>query len=317
MDTNSSRHRLGIRLLALVLLLTTAAGCAGSPARGETATLLLIHTNDLHSQLLPLPSGEGGLARIGGYVERERSRRADVLFLDAGDAVTGTKVSSTFEGRPAFHVMSAMGYDAMTLGNHEFDHGFLRIEEYRRIATFPLLAANVRGPDGELLADAAWTIFPVPGLRVAVIGLLGPGTVARAGPERTAGCEFLPAAETLRALLPQVEAAADVVVVLSHLGIEGDRALAAEVPGIDVIVGGHSHLELLVPEKIGETLIVQALKSGRRIGRLELDVDRKTGRIISAEGSLVVVDAHLPPAQAVVDAVAVWEAAEESLPQGR
>jgi len=301
MDTNPSR------LFFAVLLLALLTACASGPADSGAATLLVLHTNDLHSNLLPHPDGEGGLARIAGYVANERARRADVLFLDAGDGVTGTPVSSIFGGRPIFHVMSVMGYDAMALGNHEFDHDWSRIEEYRRIAGFPILCANARGPDGSLLADAAYRIFTVKGLDVAVIGILTPTTPQHTARGLTEGCEFLPAQSTIEALLPELEPQADLIVVLSHLGIEHDRLLAAAVPEIDLIVGGHSHTELTAPEIIGKTVVVQALAEGRRIGRLELRIDRDRGEIIAVNGSLITVDDRLPADRAVVGAVAVWE----------
>ena len=106
MDTKpSSRSAITALLLALILAILPLSHAAGKePA---TASLLLLHVNDIHSHLLPDDKGIGGLARIGGYVEQVRSERNDVLFLDAGDGVTGTPVSSIFRGRPVFHVMSA------------------------------------------------------------------------------------------------------------------------------------------------------------------------------------------------------------------
>ncbi len=301
MDTNPSR------LFATLLLVVLLVSCASAPGKSGTATLLVLHTNDLHSNFLPHPDGEGGLARIAGYVDRERSRRADVLFLDAGDGVTGTPTSSIYEGRPIFHVMSVMGYNAMTLGNHEFDHGWPLIEEYRRIAEFPILGANVTGPDGKLIADDAYRIINVRGLKVAVIGILSPTTPEHTAKGKTTGCEFLPAAPTVRALLPELTPQSDLIVVLSHQGVQADRKLAKAVPEIDLIVGGHSHTAIPEPERIGDTLIVQASAEGRRIGRLELTVDRETGTIVTANGSLITVNDQLPADPAVRSAVMVWE----------
>ena len=295
------------RSAALVLLVLHFAACAGLTPAPRLGTVLLLHTNDLHSRLVPGGNGEGGMARIGGYVDRARAERGDVLLLDAGDGVTGTPASTIYEGRPIFSVMAVIGYDAATLGNHEFDHGYGLIADYRRIAPFPILSANAVGPDGALLADEAWRVIDVAGTRVGVIGLLTPETPALTAPGVTDGCTFLPPEEVLAKLLPEVERQSDLVVVLSHLGYEADRALAAAVPGIDVIVGGHSHTELTEPQVVGETLIVHALAHGRRIGRLELVVDREADRVVGFEGRLVTVDENLPVSRATAEAVEVWE----------
>lgn len=307
MDTLRSRPPPLPLLLALLGALLLPGPSPIRAAEPRTDTVLILHTNDLHSHLLPGPDGQGGMARIAGYVERVRASRDDVLLLDAGDAVTGTPASSIFGGRPAFAVMNAMGCDAMALGNHEFDHGFARIATFREIAAFPILSANATGPDGKLLADAAYAVLPADGVRVGVIGVTAEETPEITAGGATEGCTFAPAAARVKALLPEVEAKSDLVVVLSHLGLEADRALAAAVPGIDVIVGGHSHTAVEKPEVVGETIVVQAFHSGRRLGRLELVVDLDAGRVVSHEGSLVRVDGDLSESPNVRAAVEAWE----------
>jgi 2',3'-cyclic-nucleotide 2'-phosphodiesterase (5'-nucleotidase family) len=302
MDTGPSRLPRFRDLLVVALLL---AACSGRPAREGPDTVLLLHTNDIHSHLLPGDDGIGGMARIAGYVERERAVRADVLFLDAGDGVAGTPVSSLFQGRPAFAVMNSMGYDAMAVGNHEFDHGWPLIEQYREIAAFPILCANASGPGGRPLADAEWVLIEVDGVRVGVIGVVTPMTPEITAGGCTDGCEFRPAALAVRRLLPEVEKKADLVVVLSHLGFEEDKALAKEVPEIDVIVGGHSHTEVKEPVRVGQTIVVQAYEYGKRIGRLELTVE--DGRVTAYTGGLVTVNAALPISGRTRAVVDVWE----------
>ena len=127
------------------------------PAVSAIDTLVVLHTNDFHGYISPDGDRAAGLARIATYFNRERARRSKVLTLDAGDCVSGTPVSTLFQGRPIFTVMTAVGYDAVALGNHEFDYGWREILAYRDIADFPLLSANARGPAGELIADAPFT----------------------------------------------------------------------------------------------------------------------------------------------------------------
>jgi len=305
---------------ALSCVLLALPACSGTARRPDTDTILILHTNDMHSHFVPGDDDVGGMARIAGYVDRERSRRPDVLYLDAGDGVAGTPVSSRFEGRPVFTVMNTMGVDAFAVGNHEFDHGWARIEEYRRLAAFPLLSANVTGPDGRLIGDLAWKLFDVDGVRVGVIGVTTPNTPEITAGGMTAGCAFRPAAEAVAELLPEVEGRSDLVVVLSHLGYEGDVALAKAVHGIDVIVGGHSHTELPEPVLVGRTLIVQAGYYGKYVGRLELTVDLETGSVTTYDGQLITVTADFPKSGKTVAAITVWEervAAEVDVVIGR
>ncbi|MHC4470675.1 MAG: bifunctional metallophosphatase/5'-nucleotidase [Planctomycetota bacterium] len=305
MDTGRSRNAI---LAVLALLLVAGVGLHARAEEGAEDTVLILHTNDVHSHLVPAADGTGGLARIGGYVAKRRAERPDVLYLDAGDAVAGTPVSSIFKGRPVFQVMNVTGVDAFAIGNHEFDYGWRLIEEYRRIASFPILCANATGPKDAVLADAPYRVLDADGVRVAVIGVVTPGTPEITAGGATDGVTFRPAAEAIRPLLPELAKKSDLVVVLSHLGLEGDRALAAAVPEIDVIVGGHSHTVLEKPLTEGRTVIVQAGSYGKYVGALDLTVDLESGTVKQSRGSLVPVDAKLPASSKVSAAVEVWEA---------
>ena len=152
--------------VVLALLCLRAA-----PAFSAIDTLVVLHTNDFHGYISPDGDRAAGLARIATYFNRERARRSKVLALDAGDCVSGTPVSTLFQGRPIFTVMTAVGYDAVVLGNHEFDYGWREILAYRDIADFPLLSANARGPAGELIADAPFTTLSLEDLRVSIVGV--------------------------------------------------------------------------------------------------------------------------------------------------
>ena len=127
--------------VALALLCLRAA-----PTFSTIDTLVVLHTNDFHGYISSDGDRAAGLARIATYFDRERAHSSKVLALDAGDCVSGTPVSILFQGRPIFEAMTAVGYDAVTLGNHEFDYGWREILAYRDIADFPLLSANARGP---------------------------------------------------------------------------------------------------------------------------------------------------------------------------
>jgi 5'-nucleotidase len=279
-------------LAAALLAALGAAACAAAPRED---TVLLFHTNDLHGHVERLPT-------MAGIVKGERERRRDVLWLDAGDAVSGTPVSSITKGTAAFTVGNFAGIDAACLGNHEFDYGFARIAKYREAAAYPLLCANARSPEGELLADAEWTVIAVDGVRVGIIGLVTeqtPWATTRRGNE---GLRFEPAREALERLVPLVREKCDVLVALTHVGYDEDVALARGVKGVDVIVGGHSHTDLPAPVQVGDTVVVQALCYGLRLGRLELTVDLDRKRVVKWEGKPIVVDPERQPRDAATAA---------------
>jgi 2',3'-cyclic-nucleotide 2'-phosphodiesterase (5'-nucleotidase family) len=294
------RRTLLLCLLGLALL----AGAAADPA---PIRIRIVHTNDLHGHV-------ERAAAVAAVAAEERERSPRVLLLDAGDCISGTPVSTVFQGRPIFEIMSAMGYDAVAVGNHEYDHGWERIAEFREIADFPLLSANARSPEGALLADAAHHVFDLGGVRVGVLGLITeqvPGlTVASA----SAGCTFEDPVEAARRLVPQLREKCDVVVLLTHLGVQEDAALAGAVPGIDLIVGGHSHTELKQALVVGDTRIVQAKCYGERVGVVELTFDPEERRVTDVASRLVEIDPDVMPSEERVrDLVATWEAKVDGL----
>src|SRR5688572_12630740 len=189
-----------VALRAAALAFLAALG----PAGPREDTVLLFHTNDLHGHVEMLPT-------LSGLVKAERTKRRDVLWLDAGDQISGTPVSSMYQGTPVFALTGLAGVDASCLGNHEFDHGFARIAKFREAAPYPLLCANARSPEGELLADAEWTVLPVDGVRVGVIGLLTEKTPAMTVKKGNEGVRFEAAKAALRRLVPVVRKECDLL----------------------------------------------------------------------------------------------------------
>ena len=259
------------RTLAGLLLLS----CLCLPAAATAETLTILHLNDFHGALLTTrPAAnqpeEGGAARLAALVRSERT--PTTLFLAAGDLMQGTNLSNLFAGKPVIEAFSLMGLDASAIGNHEFDYGQLVLKERAAEARFPFLAANIVG-------DGPWKpaeIRTVGTLRVALFGLTTEETPIATHPRNVTGLVFTDAVAAARRMVAELRPQADLIVAVTHLGVEEDEKLAAAVPGIDVIVGGHTHTKIEQPQTIGGALVLQAFERGVFLGRLDLEiVDKK------------------------------------------
>lgn len=310
---------------AMSLLLLRQQAAPPAPSGEATAvptttatTIVLLHTNDLHGAVEPEADGQGGLVNLVSLITQVRAENpGHTLLLDAGDTLQGTYVSNSSRGEVVMAAMNLAGYDAWTLGNHEFDWGQEVLQARIAQATFPALAANLldaaTGEGWE--AVAPYTVIPVGQARVAVLGLAYPDTPTITRPQNVAGLDFRGAVETVQRYLPELEQQADLIVVLSHLGFDGDQALARAVDGLDVIVGGHSHIFLERPSLVNGTIIVQAGAKGQVLGRLELTLDLATGRVTNYSRDQVLLPVSdkaaktNPEVKALVDA-ALAQAAE-------
>lgn len=278
---------------ACILLLLPAA------AAGEEAHLTILHTTDLHGALTgwdyaaDLPAARG-LTRIATLVRRVRAEGDSVLLLDAGDCIQGGGIETVYQHGdrarpdPMMLAMTRLGYAAMAVGNHEFDFGPDEIARARREAGFPWLAANIERPDGTP-AFTPSVVFTEGPLRVGVVGLCTPAVPSFEDSAEVAGFRFLdPVAAARRevARLRERERC-DVVVVLAHTGLGPERAdpsdpmpdenwgrrIAAGVPGVDVLILGHTHVT--VPSLVLDgALVTQAGKWGEHLGRVDLTLER-------------------------------------------
>ncbi len=317
------RPRLGARWAGALLALS-ALGAPGGAARADDGALELtiLHTNDLHGQVLAPGRGPGGFVDLGRAIRQERDRARSAggaaLLLDAGDVFKGTAEGDLTDGQVVVAWMNHLGYDAAAIGNHEFDHG---VEVARRLceaARFPVLGGNVveeatgarpawlgREPDGRAGAWAppaaqrgAAVVRTVggalpgggPPARVAIVGLTTRHMkqVTLAGV--TDGLRFEDEAEVLAGVLAALPPV-DLVVALTHCGVETDRALARRFAGrVHVIVGGHSHTKLPQGERVGDVLLAQTGSRAGALGRVRVRLARDGGRglrVARAEADLV------------------------------
>lgn len=256
--------------------------------------LTLLHTNDLHGRIVTgtdlADRSRGGLARAARLIKNIRQQMPYVLLLDSGDLIHGTPEVFLSEGRSIIKVMNHLGYDAGCPGNHEFDWG---AETARRVlseARFPWVSANLR----EAATGKPWgpcqeyILKQVGPLKVAIWGLTTLQTLSFEWPSFLQGVRFENPVETARRLVPQLRQEADLVILLSHLGLQEDLSLVSQVPGIDVLLGGHSHSLLPQPLVLGQTVILHSGAYGEYLGRLDLILqqDQQTGRytIVSVNG---------------------------------
>ncbi len=278
-----------------------------STAFAEVKNLTILHTNDHHGHFMkfaPYPVRDvGGLAAQSTLVNITRAEVEKdggvVLLLSAGDFNTGIPESDMLDAEPDIKIMNAMGFDALALGNHEFDNARDVLLKQQEWAEFPFLAANiVKKGSGEPLVES-YVIKEYDGLKVAIFGLTTTRTPVLTLPENTADLEFKDPVETAKALVPKLKEEADIVVALTHMGFYeesshhyelGDVNLAAQVPEIDVVVGGHSHTKLTEAKVVGDTLVVQAGSYSEYVGRLDLVVDTEANKVTESAYKLISVN---------------------------
>lgn len=293
MSRRSFLHRAGGVVLGLFGLGVGQA--RGNRSRATTVTIL--HTNDIHGHLTAWKGWDGelrdktvgGLGRLAGAIAAVRKEAKDALLLDAGDLIGDSMIADLTQGRAMVEALNHLGYDAMSVGNHEPDFGTDVLRKRIKDAAFTVLAANLIERNGSKPFATPYVIKNVTGVSVGILGLAYPKTAWTTGSKNVAEVEFQNPVPAVKHYLSKMRRdGAELIVVLSHLGLGGDQALAKAVEGIDVIVGGHSHNRMRKTEEVGTTLIVQAGAHGSDLGRLELTVER--GKVTANACTLTLLD---------------------------
>lgn len=272
---------------------------------GETL-ITILHTNDTHSQIDPLPSNDrlypdkGGVARRATLVKRIRKENPNTLLVDAGDVFQGTPYFNFYRGEVEYKAMSLIGYDVVTLGNHDFDNGVDALAAAMKFANFDFVSANydVRGTP---LASRVkpYAVRVVGGVRVGLFGMgVSPDNLIT--PENFKGVTYhdpVQAAKDVVGILRSRERCT-LVIGMSHLGYFpnartggiGDSQVAAQVDGIDFIASGHTHTFMKQPVLTktpsgGNTIIFQVGRSGIFVGRVDLKI--RSGKVVASAGRLL------------------------------
>ncbi|MFZ5572473.1 MAG: bifunctional metallophosphatase/5'-nucleotidase [Thermodesulfobacteriota bacterium] len=287
--------------LVLALIFLAAASHAADPSATDFTVLFF---NDLHGHLQPFTvktengTGEvGGIARMAALVKSIRAdndrKGAKTFLVVAGDILQGTPLSTLFRGEPDIECFNRMGVDVVTIGNHEFDFGLDNLGRLRQQAAFPFISANiVRQDGGRPLADSAAFLELGGGRRLLVIGVTTPDLMTTTNPDHVAELQ----------VTDPVSAVVDVfnrygrpgpAILLSHCRHRTDREIAEALPELAAIIGGHDQILLSPRRLVNGVPIFQAFEKGRYLGRLDFQIQEKTGKAV------LIADTYLPVTAAI------------------
>ena len=315
---------------------------AAAPLSAATRALTILHTSDLHGHVSPRDNPEQrefpeGVSRVVTAVKGVRAEGRPVLLLDSGDTIEGAPVESmVFSGQipdrgdPIVRAMNLAGYDAMAVGNHEFNFGRERLEKSRREAKFPWLSANTVLDSGKPAFDP-YVVKVIGGVRIGILGLTTKNIPNWEPPAHIAGLKFLDTVETAKRYVPILrdKEKCDVVLVVTHQGFEKDLqtgkdtgsseenqayAIATEVPGIDLLLTGHTHTAI-EPRHLGLTWISQPGRFGNTLTRYDLALE-KAGRgwkVSAVEGKNLSMKSVAPDPDILAAVAAEREAASKIL----
>ena len=267
------------------LLILTVFMC-GTVAFGQKS-IVILHTNDTHSRIEPVPESDriagnkGGVVRRMNYIEQVRKENKNVLLFDAGDFLQGTPYFNLFKGEVETEAMNMMRYDAVTLGNHEFDYGLEALEKVVRRAKFPIISSNYDfsgTPLNNLIKP--YLIFKKDGVKIGVIGInIQPKGLIASG--NYDGMKFLQPERVANELALKLKTTdrCDMVICLSHLGYTADKRLVEQTRNIDIIIGGHSHTNMKTPDMLKnidnkDVMVFQTAGRGIYVGRIDVELEK-------------------------------------------
>ncbi|WP_370311815.1 bifunctional UDP-sugar hydrolase/5'-nucleotidase [Sagittula sp.] len=295
-------------------LMTSAAAFALiAGAASADYSLTILHTNDFHARFEPISAydsgcsaedndaGEcfGGSARLQTAINEAKTRTNNYILVDGGDQFQGTLFYTYYKGKLAAEMMNQMGYDAMTVGNHEFDDGPEVLRGFVDAVEFPVLMSNADISGEDLLKDSIMksTVIEKGGAKIGLIGLTPQDTDELASPGKN--IIFTDPSEAVQAEVDKLtEEGVNKIIVLSHSGLNVDKKVAENTTGVDVIVGGHDNSLLSntqegakgpYPVMVGDTAIVQAYAYGKFLGELNVVFDDE-GVITEAKGEPILLD---------------------------
>lgn len=279
-------------LLTGAALSLSSGGFSEQLFSNQSKKLTILHTNDMHSRIEPFPNdggrnaNQGGMTKLASLIKKIRSEEENILLLDSGDFFQGTPYFNLYGGELELKLMSQMGYDASTLGNHEFDNGLEGIKNQLQHAKFSILSSNYDFNDTILKnAFQPYKIFKKGGVKVGVFAL-GIELKGLVGAKNYGNTKYLDPVVKAEEMVQELKKKnCGLIVCLSHLGYSyrsekiDDLKLAAQVSGIDLILGGHTHSFLDEPTIIKNpqghtTMINQVGTAALRLGKIDFEFSK-------------------------------------------
>jgi 5'-nucleotidase/UDP-sugar diphosphatase len=266
--------------------------------------ITLLHSNDMHGDFLAEARGEaghliGGLALLSGYLNQVRETDTNVLYVISGDMVQGSLLDAEFKGISTIEVMNYLAPDVVTLGNHELDYGLPHLLFLEKMANFPIVNANLYIKKYHKRLMRPYVVLDVDGFKFMFIGIITDAVLMSLRSDSLIGT-FVSleeaASEVGRICNAYKNTDIDLTVLLTHIGFESDRELAAILDpswGVDAIIGGHSHTILEQPAVVNGVVIAQAGTGTDQVGRFDLVVDGDTNRIVDWKWRLIPVNSDL------------------------
>ena len=266
--------------------------------------LVLLHSNDMHGDFLAEELDDklvGGVSMLSGYVDKVRKEEPNALYCIAGDMFRGSIIDSEYKGLSTIEIMNALAPDVVTVGNHETDYGIAHLLFLEKCAKFPIINANLYIRTNQARLFKPHIILEVDGMKILFIGILTEEVLAQTKGDGLIG-SFVgineAAAEIGRICNAYNAIDIDFTVLLTHIGFEEDKRLAAMLDpawGVDVIIGGHSHTFITEPAKVNDILIVQAGTGTDQIGRFDIVVDTDNNCVSEYKWQAVPInDRHCP-----------------------
>ena len=260
---------------------------------GEKLTVL--HWNDFHAFNKPYEARlndstkiiVGGYATLGGYIKLVKEKQENVALVHAGDDFQGTPISTITKGMSQIKILNLIKPDVFALGNHEFDYGREILFEQIKAAKFPMISANLFDKKAGKLFTRPYEIKRYGNLVVGYIGLMTPLLNQLTLLDNIKDLKILDPLKTVKKYVAEIEDSVDLVIVVSHMGVEHDEELANKIDGVHIIIGGHSHSALFEPKVVKNVYICQAGSRGKYMGKINLEFDRKEKRIINFDSELL------------------------------
>ncbi len=286
-----------LRAITIVFVAFLTVLSLGACAIAQTKTLTILHTNDMHASFVPREATwirttprphVGGMVELAAVVDSIRQLRP-ALLMDAGDVMTGNPAAEIdyagATGGALFEMMNRIGYEIWTPGNHDFDISRANFLRLSGVARFPIVCANLFDEEGRLLGrNLPSHIIEKNGIRIGVIGWMSSAFYNLVSRSSTAGIKLETDFAVLQRLVDELDPKTDLIIALTHQGVEDDSVLAAKVRGLDVIIGGHSHTRLRKPVAVNGVVIAQAGSNCENLGIVNLTVEND--RVTAFDGEL-------------------------------